>query len=368
VGSAAEQLAVRVKAAADAADELAACVKPAAAAAEQLVARVKAAEVAADQHLLPPRSLAQRTPNERDDDLLAVAAATPAVPPVAPRSMQPAHRRASGRLPVVPLAALQAPSPGRSDPTPSPVPRVSLVPPTGRHDHPRQALHAALGARNQPTVAARRHGDGAPAPAHTVPPLGGLPRRGFLERLAKDLRSSKREVVLGLGIGLGLSFMLVRWGQEYLTQRVAPEPGPEFRVESLAVNPARLPAVHLPVASAPAGSALPVPGTPPSVLSSAGSPPAVSAPSGKEAARKETATLTQAALAGGQQLVPHRSSASHSSRSARPAPSARPRAGSDPNLDAEDGVLQAPSDELEPRDKTPLSPSQSAGLGLDLPL
>ena len=36
------------------------------------------------------------------------------------------------------------------------------------------------------------------------------------------------------------------------------------------------------------------------------------------------------------------------------------------DMGAEDAVLQAPSD--EPRDKAPLSPSQSAGLGLDLPL
>ncbi|HKO90846.1 MAG TPA: hypothetical protein VJU61_06835 [Polyangiaceae bacterium] len=352
--------------------------KPAAVAAEQLAARVKAAEVAVDQHLmpqppLPARPLAKQTPDERDADLLAVAAATPAVPPVAPRSMQPAHRRASGRLPVVPLAELQAPSPGRTDPTPSPVPRVSLVPPTGRIDRARQVLHGD--ARNQPTVAARRNAD--VAAAHTVPPTDRVLRRGFLRRLAKDLRSSKREVLLGLGIGIGLSFALVRWGQEYVAQRAMPDSGPEFRVESLAVHPARLPAAapaaalptaQFPAAQFPAGqlSATPLPG-----LQLSGRLPATvpaDASGRAPAALKETSPMAQAVFSGARPTGQRRSSAA--GKSSKPSAAARTHSGGASGVDvrAEDAPLQAPGEELEPREKAPLSPSQSAGLGLDLPL
>ena len=362
MAGAAEQLAVRVKAAADAADELAACVKPAAYAAEQLAARVKAAEVAADQHLMPPRPLAKQTPQERDDDLQAVAAATPAVPPVAPRSMQPSHRRASGRLPVVPVAALQAPSPGRTDPTPSPVPRVSLVPPTGRIEGARHALHGASDARNQPTVAARRHADIGAAAAHTVPPSDGALRPGFLRRLIKDLRSSKREVLLGLGIGVGLSFALVRWGQEYLAHRAAPES--ELTVESLAVNPVphRPPTARLPAAPPPPRP-LPAPSVPALVPA-----PSSAAPSHRgTAAIMQASPLVQSVLTGERQASQRRSSA-QGAKAAKPASATRTHAGGASGVLGEDAPLEAPGEELEPREKAPLSPSQSAGLGLDLPL
>jgi len=372
MAGAAEQLAVRVKAAADAADELAACVKPAAFAAEQLAARVKAAEVAVDQHLmpqhpLPARPLDKQTPQERDDDLQAVAAATPAVPPVAPRSMQPSHRRASGRLPVVPVAALQAPSPGRTDPTPSPVPRVSLVPPTGRIEGARHALHGASDARNQPTVAARRHADAGAAAAHTVPPSDGAPSRGFIRRLIKDLRSSKREVLLGLGIGVGLSFALVRWGQEYLAHRAAPES--ELTVESLAVNPAphRPPATRLPAAPPPPRP-LPAPSLPAQLPA-----PASAAPSNRGgAALMQASPMVQSVLTGERQASQRRSSA-QGAKGAKPASATRAHTGGASGVLGEDAPLEAPGEELEPRDldrrdKAPLSPSQSAGLGLDLPL
>ena len=158
-----------------------------------------------------------------------------ATPPLGMLLPAVVERRSSELLVLdVPLASLEQPS-TTLEPTPSPVPRVSLVPAT-RGD----AGLANPSSRNQPTVAAR-HAESSrvavpraavpraavpraavprEAMAVTVPPQRGPALDGKIaRRLAADVRSSKREIVLGLTSGMALAAALGVIGQRYLTRR-----------------------------------------------------------------------------------------------------------------------------------------------------
>jgi hypothetical protein len=168
----------------------------------------------------------------------------------------------------LPIANLEPPSGPRLDLTPSPVPRVALAPATGSvdislvpgpHDHMGGGHFGggqSWGSRNLPTLAAQHLIGGKqrrPAPAATVPPPGELPRqeqlasrdRRLRSGIAKDVRSSKREIVLGLMIGLGLSMLLAAIGQAYL-QEERPVAGaqeqPELESLTLSARPEVSPA------------------------------------------------------------------------------------------------------------------------------
>jgi hypothetical protein len=124
-----------------------------------------------------------------------------------------------GGVAKLPLANLQMPSSPRLDLTPSPVPRVALSPATGSVDI--SLVPGPYASRNLPTLAAHhalgRRQPRRPAPARTLPPPGRGSREPRLAAgLAKDVRSSKREIVLGLTIGLGMSLVLAAIGQSYL--------------------------------------------------------------------------------------------------------------------------------------------------------
>jgi len=77
--------------------------------------------------------------------------------------------------------------------------------------------------------------------------------------------------------------------------------------------------------------------------------------------------MVQTVFTGERQANQRRSSA-QGARGAKPASATRAHAGGASGVLVEDAPLEAPGEELEPREKAPLSPSQSAGLGLDLPL
>jgi hypothetical protein len=141
----------------------------------------------------------------------------------------------------LPMANLQMPSYPRLDLTPSPVPRVALSPATGSVDI--SLVPGPHGSRHLPTLAAHhafgRRQQRRAAPARTLPPPGrasGEPRLGGA--LAKDVRSSKREIVLGLTIGLGLSLVLAAVGQNYLrSEPIANAPGAELESLTLSARP-----------------------------------------------------------------------------------------------------------------------------------
>lgn len=123
----------------------------------------------------------------------------------------------------VPMAALDKPS-AMLELTPSPVPRASLIP--APRDGALEPPHiGALNSRNVPTVAARSLAaekplHRKPAAAVTFPPSRAQPSDGRIaRRLAADVRSSKREIVLGLTIGMALAAALGVIGQRYLARR-----------------------------------------------------------------------------------------------------------------------------------------------------
>jgi hypothetical protein len=253
----------------------------------------------------------------------------------------------------LPVATLEGPSTAQLDLTPSPVPRVSLVPATGVVDISLVPGPNAVGARNLPTLAAR-HALGRPrqrgaAPAVTSPP-SELPRQAVraAPKPPRRVRSSQREVVLGLGIGVGLSILLAVGGQALLEKR-----GPS--------------------SSAPASIQTAIPG----LLPSAG-------PEGESLIPAPAVALTDSAPASGRDsaAAPAEAASPASASPARPASQissrrralARPRAVSSSKLPsaepaartAEPNLKKLPDGPEEPA-KTPLSPSESAGLGLDLP-
>jgi hypothetical protein len=271
-------------------------------------------------------------------------------------------------IPRLPVVNLEKPNSNWPDLTPSPVPRVSLIPPTGRLE-PSQ-LRSATEARGLPTVAPRTR---AMAPALTLPRLGKPANGGWLSRrIARDLRSSKREIAFGLGIGIGLSFVLGKLGQTYLESRSAMRagalgswtasalPSPEPRPLAKVV-PSTVP---LPNAVVPNAGASAPPVTPTLAAAAAAAPAAAVAAALTASAQSVVATQLSA--------VPLRSEA----RAARPSLSksrstkaARRQASASRPSDTESGGADAtPADELDPPGKTPLSPSESAGLGRELPL
>lgn len=299
----------------------------------------------------------------------------------------------------VPMANLEMPSGSRLDLTPSPVPRVALSPATGSVDI--SLVPGPHASRNLPTLAAY-HAFGRrpvrrPAAAITFPP----PRRGAPDAprlgmgLAKDVRSSKREIVLGLAIGLGLSLVLAAVGHSYLREvPVASAPPPELESLTLSARPESAPAPSNPAAPSPvartsaaSSSPGPVAG---SLLAAAhtavpadrgGAAPAAHLarklavdPSARELrASLEPVSGSERSLSGERSSeaaargVPSRAVArrahARGADAAPAAPGTRRGAGSD-----RDSV---PSFE-EPAPRAPLppalSPAESAGLGLDLPL
>ena len=295
------------------------------------------------------------------------------------------------------MASLEMPSASRLDLTPSPVPRVALSPATGAVDI--SLVPGPHASRNLPTLAAHhvlgRRPARRPASAITFPPHHSE-RRGTAESprlgaLAKDVRSSKREIVLGLAIGLGLSLVLAAVGQAYLRddEPVASSPPPE--VESLALSARPEPATPPPsaVGDEPASSeetaAKPIAraalaertAMSPRVMSS----PAVSSPAARahqrragqvgngldEPERLATAPaqpsspgpVARRAHHDGASPVPSRASTSPAQASGKTSDSSRGY-----GTPAPARAPQAPA-ALNPAS---LSPAESAGLGLDLPL
>jgi len=277
----------------------------------------------------------------------------------------------------LPMANLEMPSPSRLELTPSPVPRVALSPATGAVDI--SLVPGPHASRNLPTLAAHhafgRRAARRPASAITFPP----PRRASPDSprlgagLAKDVRSSKREIVLGLAIGLGLSLLLAAVGQAYMREvPVASSPPPE--VESLALS-AR-PESGAPLASS--SPALAEPAAPVPVEPSAHGERDLSAQAGNtsgEPWRPIHSTPSAGRSPADRASVPRREhprrEGAASAAGAQQRVAARGKAGA-----ATEGVsgksFEAPPparSSLSPaQPATSLSPAESAGLGLDLPL
>jgi hypothetical protein len=281
-----------------------------------------------------------------------------------------APRRGGAR---VPLANLEPPSSARFELTPSPVPRVSLEPATGAVDislvpGPNVGL-----SYNLPTLAAqhalgRRQQRRPAAPAVTLPPTSNstTEREPLVTAdRVKDVRSSRREVVLGLMIGVGLSLLLAGVGRAYLREDVVADAEfvPEV-LESVTLSARResdVPAApsvaeQLAAASNPAystpGVANPAAVNPTAVNPTAVNPTADSAPQHPR-------------LANARLEPPKRA------RDRAPARAARERAASRraPASGAEPPILELVKPFSEaPRERPPMSPAESAGLGLDLPL
>ena len=278
-----------------------------------------------------------------DDDFSAAGA----LPPVAPRQEPAPKNLIECRVSVVPrlpVVTLEKPSSAWPDLTPSPVPRVSLIPPTGRLER----AELLSGGRHQPTVAPRLRAGGPlpmPTPAVTVPQLTRPSRLGRWARLVRDLRSSKREIALGLGIGIGLSLLLGKLGQTYLESH---RRGRAAAIEQWTASALPSPEPRLPAAPAPAAVAAAAPVT------------AAAAPVAAAAAAPVTAAAAPAMPA--KTAVPARAPRATKRRPAQrnlPPIDPNPWGASDPS---------SPREEMEPRGKSPLTPSESAGLGRDLPL
>lgn len=283
------------------------------------------------------------------------------LPPVAPRQESVPKNLIECRVSVVPrlpVVNLEKPSSAWPDLTPSPVPRVSLIPPTGRIDH--HALPSE--ARYRQTVAPRLRAGGPlplPPPAITVPQLLlSPPRRGRWARLARDLRSSKREIALGLGIGIGLSLLLGKLGQTYLENRRGGRAGAIEQWTASALpspEPRSLPASAAAPAPAPAAVAAPA--------AAAAAAPAATAAAAPAAAVAATAAAPAAAApaAPAKTPVPPRAPRAPKHRHVQrnlPPIDTNPWGTSDPS----------PNDDGDARGKSPLTPSESAGLGRELPL
>jgi hypothetical protein len=271
----------------------------------------------------------------------------------------------------LPLASLEGPSMASLDLTPSPVPRVSLVHANGAEDVSLVPGPHVIGSRNLPTVAARHVLGPArrvATPAITLPPQSfqSFPPQSFRRsveswgegRLARKLRtsmrSSKREIVLGLSIGVGLSVVLAGLGQSYVdNQRSWQARG--------AVETAKLSALPQPAASAPALADVGEAST--GARGFAGLDRAGLDRAGLEAAAPEAVAP---ASSHGIEEMP----ALEAKREVR-AP--KPRGSRDKSPQAPKRATSrrseaSASDSASLPVKTSLSPSESAGLGLDLPL
>jgi hypothetical protein len=294
----------------------------------------------------------------------------------------------------VPLANLEPPSSARVELTPSPVPRVSLSPATGAVDISLVPGPNMGHSRNLPTLAAqhvlgRRHP--RRARAVTLPPPGDVTGDPLgPSELAPEVRSSRREVVLGLTIGLGLSMLLALVGQAYLREDVIAEAQPASAgVESITLSArpetdargAALPGSEAPAASGARPEAVPPEARGAEPLGVASSDRSDNQPERSIAASpSERSSERDGMLAD----VPRADSPPEvaKGRSGR----VLPRAVRDPSRHSVAGqsaarARRAPAIAVEPpafesekslseaaRDRSPMSPAESAGLGLDLPL
>jgi hypothetical protein len=274
--------------------------------------------------------------------------------PVARAKPQSSDSGASDDAVVIaesPQAAFSEPLTHTLDLTPSPIPRASLIPPSGLVDV-RQPRPISAPERNAPTVAARHlPAPGRVRPAVTAPPLTRLPMESRVARkLVQDVRSSKREITYGLVIGVGLSVLLGVFAKDYLER-----PYVDPRVS----------------AHGAAGSSdvvgLPVERTSAVESTSALSPAEPHPTSANAAERSELATRMSESLAA-LDVEAAQAEVAPKARSKMPR---RPQA-SRPRAAGSRAVTSSPpsaGSEPEPsRGPAPLSPSESAGLGLELPL
>lgn len=236
------------------------------------------------------------------------------------------------------------------DLTPSPVPRVSLVHANGTVDISLVPGPNVVGSRNLPTVAAR-HVLGpsrarAATPAMTLPPQRESLGEGRLARKLKtDVRSSKREIVFGLGIGLGLSVVLAGVGRTYLDTEHTLQAQVDLETTTLSA----LPRSEATVAT-----------TEPEVTSAP-------EPSSDEAQRGGAAADVAEPLPALEQVVAAAPAVAKPAAAARK-PRAHRAAPRRPPPQRPPALKDTSPAGLPPPAKAPLSPSESAGLGLDLPL
>jgi hypothetical protein len=308
------------------------------------------------------------------------------------RAAQAANGSAAtaSRAPKVPMASLELPSTSRLDLTPSPVPRVALAPATGAVDISLVPGPHTIGSRNLPTLAAQhllgRRAPRRPAPAVTLPPPPSRePRSAFT--LARNVRSSKGEIVLGLTIGLGVSLLLAGLGQAYLRgDAIADGAGadgssaPE-QVESvtLSARPELAPAGSVSeatrggVGAAASGAQSPASGD---------APPrrAAGVASGRierdgNGARRPAGAAVGGGVAGDAVLLAQATVAKRTERTpprATPARATRPRPAQRAESAPANGSVVSPAAVALPSEpppaSAPMTPAESAGLGLDLPL
>jgi hypothetical protein len=316
-------------------------------------------------------------------------------------------RSRAGRMGAarVPVANLEPPSPTRLELTPSPVPRVQLEPATGAVDVSLVPGPNAPFSRHMPTIAAQHalgrrgpvrrdeapRGEARPARAMTLPPTestAGEPR--VTADVPREFRSSKREVVLGLGIGLGLSMLLAAVGQAYLRENVVADRqgNPAVResasIESVTLSarpeaPAIAPATAAsgtravaPLSREPAlgkGAARGVRSERAGSVASDGATARGVLPSGPASARPPTVSAREASLSAPAPRAEAPLEPARAKRAARV-----PERATERERRPLPPATQPPAFELEkpiadaPPERAPLSPAESAGLGLDLPL
>lgn len=306
----------------------------------------------------------------------------------------------ASRTPIVPIATLERPS-SRLELTPSPVPRVALAPATGAVDISLVPGPHVMGGRNLPTLAAQHlvgRRPRRPARAVTAPPPSARsrePRSAFA--LARDVRSSKGEIVLGLTIGLGVSLLLAGVGQAYLrgdalagavaeesesaqlesvTLSARPEASAAEPRRSASPEAASPEAASPEVASPEAGE-----GAEPRRAQAAKQPASKGSTSGgssgeaalfaavskraEPGAASVSAKSTAPSSSSARATPPRATSPRRSARAASEVAEAQPRAAAAPAPTASPNVAPA---ERPPASAAPLTPAQSAGLGLDLPL
>ena len=268
----------------------------------------------------------------------------------------------------LPLASLEGPSMASLDLTPSPVPRVSLVHANGAVDVSLVPGPHVIGGRNLPTVAARHVLGPArrvATPAITLPPQSFSKRaessvEGRLARKLKlAMRSSKREIVLGLSIGVGLSVVLAGLGLSYVDHQRSWQAHGGIETAQLTALPE------------PAGSTAAVGDVPQAPSATPGS--IHPEPVGKASVEPKPAE-PGARERGGLAVAANRRVEPASAVEPKPeAPTPKPRASRNqprqvPKRAASRRVDAPPSGHPPVPEKTSLSPSESAGLGLDLPL
>jgi hypothetical protein len=309
------------------------------------------------------------------------------------RAPQPGNgsEAAASRVPKLPMASLEMPSSSRLELTPSPVPRVALAPATGAVDISLVPGPHTIGSRNLPTLAAQhllgRRAPRRPAPAVTLPPPPSREARSPLT-LARDVRSSKGEIVLGLTIGLGVSLLLAGLGQAYLRgDVVADGSSAPAQLESvtLSARPDVAPAGSSETSNNGGGVTTSAPASPRASGTASVGTAAVGAPAGTEhegsGARRHPGAAVGGAVAGDAVLLAQATLAKRIERTAQratPARATRPRnaqraesalaasADDSAHLPAAASPIALPSE--PPPASAPLTPAESAGLGLDLPL